>query len=60
MIHLQLFYFEHVNVEIDVEHASKRLRPRMCFWGKEEVKQRMLKLHSIRGFDNPKVTIDFL
>ena len=57
---MQLFYFEHVNVEIDVEHVSKRHRPRICFWGKEEVKQRMLKLHSIGGFDSPKVTIDFL
>ncbi|KAL0012809.1 hypothetical protein SO802_007917 [Lithocarpus litseifolius] len=53
---LMLFYFEHVNVEIDVEH-SKRLQPRICFWGKEEVKQRMLKLHSIGGFDSPKLVV---
>nr|POE81678.1 hypothetical protein CFP56_28142 [Quercus suber] len=46
-----------VNVEIDVEHVSKRLRPRICFWGKEEVKQKMLKLCSIGGFDSPKLVI---
>ena len=55
---LQLFYFEHVNVETNLEHVSKRLQPRICYWGKE-VNQRMLKLHSIGSFDSLKVIIDF-
>lgn len=56
---LQLFYFEHVNVETNLEHMSKRLQPRVCYWGKKEVNQRMLKLQSIGSFDSPKVIIDF-
>ena len=56
---LQLFYFEHVNVETNLEHVSKQLQPRVCYWRKKEVNQRMLELHSIRSFDSFKVIIDF-
>ncbi|KAK9984964.1 hypothetical protein SO802_034489 [Lithocarpus litseifolius] len=52
-----LFYFEHVNVEMNLEHVSKRLQPRICYWGKKEVNQRMLKLHSIGSFDSPKLVV---
>ncbi|KAK9984961.1 hypothetical protein SO802_034486 [Lithocarpus litseifolius] len=54
LLFLMLFYFEHVNVETNLEHVSKRLQPRICYWGKKEVNQRMLKLHSIGSFDSRK------
>ena len=56
---LQLFYFEHVNGEMNLEHVSKRRQPHICYWGKKEVNQRMLKLHLIGSFDSPKVIIFF-
>ncbi|KAF3954587.1 hypothetical protein CMV_020086 [Castanea mollissima] len=57
LLFLMLFYFEHVNVETNIEHVSKRPQPRICYWGKKEVNQRMLKLHSIGSFDSPKLFV---
>ncbi|KAK9993974.1 hypothetical protein SO802_023677 [Lithocarpus litseifolius] len=57
LLFLMLFYFEHVNVETNLEHVSNRLQPRICYWGKKEVNQRMLKLHSIGSFDSPKLVV---
>jgi len=34
---LQLFYFEHINVEMNVECISKRPQPFICYWQDQEV-----------------------
>nr|POE73721.1 hypothetical protein CFP56_59986 [Quercus suber] len=57
LLFLILFYFKHVNVEMNLEYVSKRLQPHVCYWGKKEVNQRMLKFKSIGSFDSPKLVV---